>query len=427
MEQSLLTLIAFSTLVIISYLFYLLSLRVRIPSVLLLIALGITIRIIDNTLHFGLNQLKLDTQLPLLGTIGIIMIVLEAAIDLRIQKEKAILLLRALIASLLIFLLSAAGITLIFLYFHHPISVQQAIVYAIPLSVVSSAIIIPSVEKLKENKREFLIYESTFSDIIGIMVFNYATIPAEQITISNLAKNISFNILITILLSIILSYLLVLLFHNIKTKLKMFLIIAILTLIYGIGKILHISALLLILIFGLVLNNTYIFFPGRLSKLINHKEALFIVRDFQILTTETAFLIRTFFFVLFGFSLHIESVINWEVVIIGTAILFILYLTRFLNLLFISTKNVFPELLLAPRGLVTILLYYAIPSNLIIQNFTPGIYFYVIIMSNLLMMFALWFSKKEKVESYREVEIGASPYSPLFDSASTPQNPSQKE
>ena len=47
----------------------------------------------------------------------------------------------------------------------------QALVYALPLSIMSSAIIIPSVANLSNYKKEFLIYESTFSDILGIMVF----------------------------------------------------------------------------------------------------------------------------------------------------------------------------------------------------------------------------------------------------------------
>lgn len=423
MDRGLLPLISFSSLVIVSYLFYLLSLRTRIPSVLLLIALGITIRFIDSTFDLGLSKLGLDTHLPLIGTVGIIMIVLEAAIDLRIQKQQLALLFRALLASILIFLISVAGITLTLIYFHNPITIQQAIVYAIPLSVVSSAILIPSVENLREHKREFLIYESTFSDIIGIMVFNFAILPSEQLSPAPLLKGISLNLLITILLSILLSYLLVLLFHKIKTKLKMFLMIAILTLTYGIGKMLHISALLLILIFGLVLNNTYLFFPGRLSRLIHHQEAQVIVRDFQILTAETAFLVRTFFFVLFGLSLNIETILNREVILIGTIILLVLYFSRYLNLIFIATQNVFPEILLAPRGLVTILLFYSIPSDLIIKDFTPGIYLFVILMSNLIMMFALWFSGREKVSEYREVEVGASPYNPIFDSASDPHEP----
>ena len=46
-----------------------------------------------------------------------------------------------------------------------------SLLITIPLSILSSAILLPSIDSIEENKREFLIYESTFSDIVGIIVF----------------------------------------------------------------------------------------------------------------------------------------------------------------------------------------------------------------------------------------------------------------
>ena len=48
-----------------------------------------------------------------------------------------------------------------------------SLVYAVPLSIVSSAIVIPSVGSLMPEKKEFMIYEGTFSDILGIMFFYF--------------------------------------------------------------------------------------------------------------------------------------------------------------------------------------------------------------------------------------------------------------
>jgi len=45
---------------------------------------------------------------------------------------------------------------------------------AIPLAIISSAVAIPSAAGLLKQDREFVVYESTFSDILGIMIFNYA-------------------------------------------------------------------------------------------------------------------------------------------------------------------------------------------------------------------------------------------------------------
>ena len=42
------------------------------------------------------------------------------------------------------------------------VDVLNALLYTIPLSILSSAIILPSIYDLDKEKREFMIYESTF-------------------------------------------------------------------------------------------------------------------------------------------------------------------------------------------------------------------------------------------------------------------------
>ena len=412
-------LIGISVIVIISYFFNRLAKQIRTPSVLLLITLGLVLQYIDNRWNLGLK--KLTTALPLLGTIGVIMIVLEGSLDLELSKDRIKLIRNALFASILVLLLSAVGTAAVIYYLHNNVSVIQAIVYAVPLSVVSSAIIIPSVEQLDEQKREFAIYESTFSDIIGIMFFNYLILnDFSKSSIVSVAGHIVFNIIITLLLSVIFTAFLVYLFQRITTKEKMFFMISVLTLVYVGGKIMHISSLLLILVFGIVLNNIHLFSNVKLiSKILDFVQLNQIVRDFKIITAETAFLVRTFFFVIFGLTLDISILLDPEVIIVGTLILIVLYFARWINLLFFLKSDIFPELFLAPRGLVTILLFYWIPEKLLIPNFTTGVFFYVIIVTNILMMIALWFTK---TVDYREVELGASPYNEVFDTATKLDN-----
>ena len=45
--------------------------------------------------------------------------------------------------------------------------------------------------------------------------------------------------------------------------------------------------------------------------------------------------------------------------------------------------------LIAPRGLITLLLFYSIPKELLNQNFNGGILLFVIIISSLLMTYGL--------------------------------------
>src|SRR5690606_42043225 len=77
---------------------------------------------------------------------------------------------------------------------------------------------------------------------------------------------------------------------------------------------------------------------------------------------------------------------------------------RFIYLRLILKANLFPELFLMPRGLVTILLFYSIPVEKQLSNFKVGILFYIIVLTSLLMMVGLMFFKKEKSEYLQSAE-----------------------
>jgi len=80
----------------------------------------------------------------------------------------------------------------------------------------------------------------------------------------------------------------------------------------------------------------------------------------------------------------------------GTAIIVVLLAVRFVYLRSFLKENLFPELFLMPRGLITIILFYSIPEWLLLENFNEGILFFVIIATALLMMVGLAAFKKEK-------------------------------
>jgi len=383
--------IGIASVIIISFLFNIVSKKTNIPSVLMLIVLGICIK------EFGGKQVNTDvfanlSVLEIIGNVGLIMIVLEAALDLDLKREKIGLILRSFFVALIALIASSFAIAYIIMFFVQDVAnLHKALIYAVPLSIMSSAIIIPSVGGLKGNKKEFMVYESTFSDILGIMFF-YFLIGAEAgATTSEIAIDVVKNIGVTVLVSIVLSYALVYVFQKLKSQVKLFLIIAVLMLMYALGKKLHLSSLLIILFFGLVLNNTSLFFRGRLSKYVNKETVKPIMHDFHILTLESAFVIRTFFFVIFGMFISLKSLIDWKVALISLAIIGALYAVRFLTLKAIVQKDITPQLYIAPRGLITILLFFVIESHpeFNIANFDEGILLFVIIISSIIMTWAL--------------------------------------
>ena len=78
-----------SIIVILSFWFNGVSKKTNIPSVLMLIVLGIILQYVMG--YFIPNMPNFDGALEILGIVGLIMIVLEAALELELKKEKIIL------------------------------------------------------------------------------------------------------------------------------------------------------------------------------------------------------------------------------------------------------------------------------------------------------------------------------------------------
>lgn len=392
-------LIGISVIIILSYFFNIISKRTNIPSVLLLILLGVIIQIINGATHF-LNK-DMMPILEILGIVGLIMIVLEAALDLKLEKEKWPILWRSFLVALL-GLVATSFATASILDLFLDAGLQKSLMYAIPISILSSAIVLPSVHGLNEFKKEFMIYESTFSDILGIMFFYMMIQEFSSTSESNLLVSLSTNVGITVGVSLIASYALVLIFQNLKSNVKLFLLIAVLILLYSIAKLMHLSSLLIILVFGLILNNPNVFFRGPLKKLVSQSALRRILVDFRLVTIESAFIVRTLFFVIFGSTIILSQLVSVSVFLQSMAILVLTFGLRWLFLRIIVGKDLFPQVLIAPRGLITILLFFAIPDQFLIPDFKDGILLYVILATSLLMT---WSLIKNKQESEKDADL----------------------
>jgi NhaP-type Na+/H+ or K+/H+ antiporter len=378
--------------VIISYSLGWFSKLTKIPSVLLLILLGIGFQFLLQALAMGISPRIMDL-LELLGIVGLIMIVLEAALDLKLTKDKRALIVKAFAVALLALAGSSVAIAYIIRYFLG-FDFYTALVYAIPLSVMSSAIIIPSVKQLSEKKKEFMIYESTFSDILGIMFFYFVVDANENATAASTVKEVVINVGLTVFLSVILSYLLVLIFQRVRDSARLFLLISILIMLYSIGKIFHLSSLIVILVFGLTLSNYELFFSGKLKRFIERDILKEINKEFHLVTLESAFVVRTFFFVVFGMTLDLQSLFDMQTAVISLSIVAALYVVRFIFLR-IFFKDILTELFIAPRGLITILLFFGIPAKYLQDTFSGGILLYTILFTGIIMTIGMMLHKDE--------------------------------
>lgn len=405
--------IAASTIIILSFLFNVLAKKTNIPSVLMLILLGI---VIQTTLWYpdlkGEDK-ELMTVLEVLGNVGLIFIVLEAALDLELKREKAGLIIKSFFVALIALFASSFLIAWFFMVLWEE-SLFNSLMYAVPLSIMSSAIIIPSVTTLKEHKKEFMIYESTFSDILGIMFFYFLKGNAHATNSKEVITEVSSSIGITVLIATIASYILVVLFQKLQMQAKYFLMFAVLLLLYALGKSFHLSSLLIILFFGLVLNNSQIFFKGILKKYGDKSIMKESLHELHVITLETAFVLRTFFFVIFGITISLSSLIDWKLGAISIVVILILFTVRFVFLKMFLKKDIIPQLWIAPRGLITVLLFFAIPNGMVdshgemlkeysqdmdftIKQFDQGILLFTILISSVIMTVSLILNKGSNV------------------------------
>lgn len=391
-----------SGVIIIAFVYNIISEKLRIPTVLLLIGTGMFLGEVNRNYHI-MNEDLINPVLEILGIMGLMIIVLEAALDLEIKRSKIGVIVRSFsIAFLLVVVTSLATAKIIQWYLD--IDLELALVYAIPLCIVSSAITIPSVKQLPEAKREFMIYESTFSDIIGIILFYFMIDVVEVGEWQVVLKKTSIDNLLTIVASIGISYLIVLFIQRLGRGVNYYLILAILMLLFALGKLMHLSSLVMILIFGLVINNNKFFFPGVLQRFIKQGTYKAILLNLKGFTAQTSFLVRTFFFLVFGMSISLSVFGKVEYYAITLMILVVLYILRAISLGIFFKTPLLPELFIAPRGLITILLFYSMPDNLKVEGFEQDLVLMLILSTNVIMMFALMFTKRgEERESLDEL------------------------
>ena len=385
-----LLLIIVSSIVVLSYLFSIISRYIRVPSVLLLLFTGIGAKLFSESR--GMFIVFPEHLVEMLGSVGLIMIVLEAGLDLKLGKSKIKLIRNSFFAALVIFLISAAGIAALLFYWLHE-ELIKCIVYAIPLSIMSSSIVIPSLHHLTETKKEFLVYEASFSDIAGILAFNYFV--GNQVLSAGSVGMFFFNILLAFLLSLLFSVILFVIITKSKLNIRFFLIFSLLLILYEGGKLLGLPSLIIIMVFGLLMNNWALVRIRHINLLFPKEKVEETTLLLHSLTAESSFLIRTFFFILFGFTIDIRAALQPQVMLIGSALVAVLLVTRFLYLRFFLKESVYPEVMFIPRGLITIVLFYKIPEALHLHTFNNGILFFVILVTGLIMMLGMIFYRKD--------------------------------
>ncbi|MBK7732405.1 MAG: cation:proton antiporter [Bacteroidales bacterium] len=373
--------LALCVIIILSYLFDISSRYSRIPGIILLIGLGIALQLIS--LSTGLSIPNLKPILPVIGTLGLVMIVLDASLDLKLEKKKSRVLINTVSSALvlLVLVVTAGSLVLVKVFGHTPIS---AVLNMIPLGIISSAAAIPSAEGLSSKEKEFIVYESSFSDILGIMAFDFILLGQSEMNLG--VGNFLIAGFMTIVIAAVTTVGLAWLLHKANYHVNYVIIMTFVVLVYVLAELYHLPALLLVLVFGLALSNNRIVENTFISRYIEFGKFNRDLNAFRRILGELTFLVRSFFFIIFGYYTSVEGVFYPENLITAFIITAGILLIRWLFFYCILRIKSLPLVLFAPRGLITILLFLSIPAAYMIPEINTEVITLVILMTLLAMM-----------------------------------------
>jgi hypothetical protein len=331
----------------------------------------------------------LSEALNLFGTIGLVLIVLEGTLELEIERKSLGTIKKSLLMSIVPLFLLAAGISYAFYYFLHT-DMRTGLINAIPFCIISSAIAIPSVRALSNYHKNFITYESSLSDIVGVIMFNFIALNTA-FTASTFVYFLLEMVIITVI-SIVSTLFLAFLLGRLNHHVKFGPILIMVILIYSITKLFHLPGLIFIVVLGLAMGNV-----KKISELfpiqsLKPEKLAKEVHFFKDLVTEATFLIRSIFFLLFGFLVQTQEVLNQSTILWSAGIVCGILLIRVISLKVLNLK-LFPLMFIAPRGLITILLFLSIAPEERISIVNNSLIVQVILLSVLLMMIGVIFSR----------------------------------
>ena len=381
--------ITFCILLLIAYFFDLTAAKTKIPAVIFLLLLGWLVR--QLTVFLGIHLPDFTMVLPVLGTIGLILIVLEGSLELELNKSKIPLLKKSFFGAFFPMIIIAFVLGFMFHYFVLS-TFKDSLTNAIPFCVISSSIAIPSARNLLAYNREFVIYESSFSDILGVLFFNFVALNTifDTTSFGNFGLQLISMIVVSFIATLGLSFMM----NKVEHHIKFVPIILLIILIYAVSKIYHLPALIFILVFGLFLGNLDELRRIKWLKSINSEKLDVEVKKFKDLTVEAAFIVRSLFFLLFGYLIETSEVLNTQTLIWSVAIVAGIVVIRIIQMK-LSKLPMKPLLFIAPRGLITILLFLSIEPAQKLLLVNNALIMQVIILSALLMMVGLMITKKK--------------------------------
>ena len=378
------------SLILLSYVFDLTAHLTKIPSMVLLLIIGLVVRML--AYRFNIHLPVLDPLLPILGTIGLVLIVLDGALEIELGLHKLKFIGRTISTAFLsIAIFCAIFALIIHKLYNAPYTI--CLINAIPFAVISSSVAIPTAQILSPTKKEFIVYESSFSDILGIIIFNFLLRGNNYLTSS---VKFSAGVIAIIAISAVASLFLGFLLNRITHSVKFLPILTILVFLYAASKAVHLPALIMVLIFGLFINNSGWIMRIEVFKSLGAPISADILKSFKQVVGEFTFLVRSFFFLIFGYLINLYEIASITLALSAAAIV-ILALSARAGVLSALKVPKGAVLYIAPRGLISILLFLSIPEKSRLYSLNKELLTLVIVFSAAAMAIGLARQKKKTV------------------------------
>jgi cell volume regulation protein A len=368
----------------------------KIPSVLLLIAIGVIL----GPATGWITSASLIDIAPFFGTMALLVILFEGGLELDIesvvrQAPKAALL------AVLVFVFSVAAI-FAFAFFVLHMELFNSLMIAGIFGASSPAICLPILSGLSIRKetQTILKLESTLGDVLLIvtvlLILDFRTVGGQGSVgmISRFFMSFAVAFIIASVAGAMWSRLIGWMG---KEPLAYMLTLGFVFLLYFSVEELGGSAAIAVLMFGIMLENMHVV-ADRVGERVRHlfgvdiRAEQFVLHEFmKNITEELSFLIRTFFFVYLGLILNFQS-ITWRIALSSAGIVVLLLAARWIGVQSIKRQCRFTAgenqvvMAMLPRGLATAVMaflpaQYGIPGT----ELLPVYAFTVIVLTNVLM------------------------------------------
>ena len=350
-------LIALGLLIFFAHIFSAAFAKTRIPSVLLLMVIGLILGPVSGLI----NPDSFGTAGSVFTTITLICILFQSGttLDLKVLGNSIG---PALLAAVLNFIVITGISILLGTYFLH-IKLVHSCFLGAALGGTSSAVVIPMVNQLRPSEKASTILnlEAALSDIICLIIAMslLESFGTGDVNPGEIALDILFTMFVSYTIGGLAGFAWIVVLKKWLANLRnsMFTTFALAFIVYGLTNLIGMNGGMAILTFGLAVANFHSS-PLARKSMADRASSMVLNDNDRNFYSEIVFILQTYFFVYIGISIRFN---NWLHILIGAVFTALMFGTRYLTMSLMGKKGLSKRdrrllRVLGPKGLVAAVL-----------------------------------------------------------------------